>query len=254
MADAIASNLSTYYKVLPLGDAQYEVGRYSDFLSSYDRSWGQFNTKVAPVMGNHEQSGDGYFDYFNGRGAATGVAGQRGKGWYAMTTGASASEGWQILALNSECPSLGCEAEQLTWLNAQLAASEKPCTLAYWHRPRFSSGAHGDDASVAPLWQAIADHGGEVVISGHEHNYERMGRRGANGGADAAGVRQFIVGTGGKEFRPMGSSVHTRASNVDTFGYLEMTLKSNSYDWRFVAADAPGNGRFEDSGSASCQR
>jgi len=208
---------------------------------------------VAPIIGNHEQSGNGYFDYFNGRGIADGVAGTRGKGWYSLSTGSAPNVGWQILALNSECALLGCEAEQLEWLRAQLAASQKPCTLAYWHRPRFSSGAHGDDRDMTPRWTEIANHGVDVALNGHEHDYERLAPLDAGGASSPnSGVRQFVVGTGGKESRTVGSGPHTEASNTDTFGYLELTLELGSYDWRLIRTDSPNNGTFQDSGAASC--
>lgn len=253
VAESIASSFGRYFKVLPLGDVQYDTGRYADFLGSYDKSWGQLGAKIAPVLGNHEADGAGYFDYFNGVGKGAGVAGTRGEGWYSYESGDSPATGWHIVALNSECAGKACGARQLAWLRNDLAASAKPCSVAYWHKPRFSSGAHGGNATMQPYWELLNQYGGELVLSGHDHDYERFAPLNASGARDPArGVRQFVVGTGGKGLRRVGAGPDTQASNADTFGFLELTLKANSYDWKFVPANAPGNGTFTDSGSASC--
>ncbi|NQU37322.1 MAG: metallophosphoesterase, partial [Actinobacteria bacterium] len=253
VADTIYSDFDNVDRVLPLGDIQYESGAYSDFLTSYHQSWAKLRSKTSPVLGNHESNGNGYFDYFNGVGMTSGVAGTRGEGWYSFETGDAANTGWHIVALNSECAGEVCNAEQLAWLEAELTTSKKPCTLAYWHKPRFSSGAHGDAVSLAPLWDLIHRYGGEIVLSGHDHNYERFAPQNTAGEVDPAfGVRQFVVGTGGKGFRSINPGPNSEASNADTHGFLELTLQANSYDWRFVPALQNGNGTFTDSGTRAC--
>lgn len=252
-ADLIQSNINRYFKVLALGDLQYPDGRYSDFLTSYDTTWGKFKAKTAPAMGNHEADGAGYFDYFNGVGVTNGPAGTRGKGWYSYDTGTSASSGWHVVALNSECVGKPCGTEQLTWLQNDLGSTLKPCTMAYWHKPRFSSGDHGNDAGMQPFWDLLNQHGAELVLSGHDHDYERFAPMNASGVRDdARGVRQFVVGTGGIGFRGIGNTANSEARNIDTLGALEVGLQANSYSWKFVRANSPGNGTFTDSGTATC--
>ena len=248
--------------VLPLGDNQYDCGGLSAYLGAYDPTWGRVKAVSHPVPGNHEYktpaqapagtdcdpSGQaaGYFSYF---GAA---AGQPGKGYYSFDVG-----GWHLIALNSNCAQAGgCEAgsAQEQWLRADLAAHPAECTLAYWHHPRFSSGAtHGSQAFMAPIWQALYEGGADVVLSGHEHNYERFAPQTASGELDTArGLREFVVGTGGKSHNyPFQATpiANSEIRNDSTFGVLELTLHDRSYDWKFV----PEAGHtFTDAGSAAC--
>ncbi len=249
------ANFDQYYKVLTLGDNQYPDGKYSDFLASYHPHWGRLGAKIAPTMGNHDAGGggQGYYDYFNGVGVSDGVAGKRGDGWYSYDTGDSPTSGWHIVALNSECVGKECGTRQLAWLQKDLAASTKPCTVAYLHKPRFSSGSHGDDSSMQPFWNLLNQYKAEMMVAGHDHTYERQAPRNAAGARDDAnGVRQFVAGTGGKSLYSVGKGPYTEASNGKTYGYLELTLRANSYDWRFIPSNNPGNGTFTDSGSANC--
>ena len=160
--------------VLLLGDAQYEEGTLSAFEASFDLSWGRIKSITYPAAGNHEYytaDAAGYFDYFNGPGNQTGSAGDRSKGYYSFDIGA-----WHLIALNSNCWAVGgCHAgsPQETWLRSDLAAHPNRCTLAYWHHPRFTSGFYGNDSTYQPFWQALQDHGAEVVLNGHDHNYQR---------------------------------------------------------------------------------
>ncbi len=254
-SDAILANFDQYYKVLTLGDNQYPDGQYADFLASYHPHWGRLGAKIAPTMGNHDAGGggQGYYDYFNGVGVSDGVAGKRGDGWYSYDTGDSPTSGWHIVALNSECVGKECGTRQLAWLQKDLAASTKPCTVAYLHKPRFSSGSHGDDSSMQPFWDLLNQYKAEMMVAGHDHTYERQAPRNAAGARDDAnGVRQFVAGTGGKSLYSVGKGPYTEAFDGKTYGYLELTLRANSYDWRFIPSNNPGNGAFTDSGSANC--
>jgi hypothetical protein len=232
---------------LPLGDNQYEDGTLAKFQASYEPSFGRLKAITHPVVGNHEYlttGAAGHFDYF---GAA---AGERGQGWYSYDVG-----DWHLIALNSTCgPVGGCgpDSPQGRWLAADLAAHPDGCTLAYWHHPRFSSGKHGSTAAMIPVWQALYDAGAEVVLSGHDHVYERFAPQDPFGGADAGhGIRQFVVGTGGKNhyaFANPAGIANSEVRNADTFGVLELTLGRGLYSWRFL----PSSGTFTDSGSATC--
>ena len=237
---------------LLLGDIQYEQGTLSDFNTYYQPTWGVHKPITWPAPGNHEYltaGAAGYFDYFNGVGVQTGRAGTRGQGYYSFNLGA-----WHIIALNSNCGSIGgCGAgsAQETWLRADLAANPAACTLAYWHHPRFSSGAHGNNTAMQAIWQALYDFGADLVLAGHDHNYERFGPQTATGVADAAkGLRSFVVGVGGKETRPIGTvKANSEFRNANSLGVLKLTLHGASYDWQFMPI--PGH-TLNDAGSASC--
>lgn len=232
--------------VLPLGDNQYERGSLEDFRRSYDASWGRVLSRTHPVPGNHEygvSGASGYFSYFGAR------AGAPSRGYYSYNVGA-----WHLIALNSECGHIGgcgTGSAQERWLKADLAANRRACTLAYWHRPRFSSGAHGSDASYRVFWNDLYAAGADVVLAGHDHDYERFAPQTPDGRADAnRGIREFVVGTGGSrhnDFRTRAANSQVRDSR--SFGVLRLTLHPGGYDWKFVSAAGDG---FHDSGSARC--
>lgn len=141
----------------------------------------------------------------------------------------------------------------MTWLQQDLAASQKPCTVAYLHKPRFSSGSHGNDSKMQPFWNLLNQYGAELLLSGQDHNYERFAPVNANGVRDDAhGVRQFVVGTGGIGLRSIGNTPNSDARDNTTHGALELDLQANSYNFRFVRATYPGNGTYTDTGTASC--
>jgi acid phosphatase type 7 len=237
--------------VLPLGDIQYDSASLSNILAVYDPTWGRVKSISRPIIGNHEGSATGYYDYFNGAGVADGPAGPRGKGWYSFDVGT-----WHLVALNSNCSAVGCTAgsEQEQWLRADLAAHPTSCTLAYWHHARYSSGHENNNTFMQPLWEALDDAGAEIVLSGHSHDYERVAPVDRNGNVNQAeGIRQFVVGTGGAFFTGgLDSRIpQSEVAQNDTFGVLFLTLHPTSYDWRFV----PEAGKtFADSGSVSCHR
>ena len=168
-------------KALALGDLQYNSASIANMRASYDRSWGRVKSITRPVLGNHESTGNGYFDYFNGSGASNGPAGERGKGYYSYDVGS-----WHLIALNSNCARVPCNAgsAQEQWLRADLAANPRACTLAYWHHPRFSSGHDGDGTFMQDIWKALYDRDADVVLVGHSHNYERFAPMNASGALD----------------------------------------------------------------------
>ncbi|MCC6929329.1 MAG: Ig-like domain-containing protein [Gemmatimonadaceae bacterium] len=232
--------------VIVLGDNAYESGSARDYANCYAQSWGAFKGRTMPAVGNHEYqtaAARGYFDYF---GAA---AGERGKGYYSYDVA-----DWHIVVLNSNCSFVSCAAgsPQERWLRADLAASTRRCTLAYWHHPRFNSGnRHGNDGDVGAFWEALYQHGAEVVLNGHEHLYERFAPQAPSGAADSArGVREFVVGTGGRALYSIGApQPNSEVRNNDTFGVLQLTLGVGTYRWAFIGA---AGGTFADSGSANC--
>jgi hypothetical protein len=232
--------------VMPLGDEQYQRGTYNGFMLSYGPTWGRMVNISHPVVGNHEYltpGASGYFKYFGV------LAGDSDKGYYSFELGS-----WHIVVLNSECPFVagGCGygSPQEKWLRADLSAHPAHCTLAAFHEPRWSSGDHESNGALDPFWRDLSAAKAEVVLSGHDHDYERFAAFDANGDRDARhGTRQFVVGTGGVGLRPFddllpGSEVHQNTA----FGVLALTLDPSGYTWRFVSVDSS----FSDSGRGDC--
>ena len=238
--------------VLTLGDNQYERGSLSAFRLAYDRTWGRVKGITRPTVGNHEYltpGAAGYFDYFNGPGRVAGRAGRRGEGWYSFDVG-----GWHLIALNSVCDEIGgCGpgSPQFEWLRSDLAAHPTQCTLAYWHHPRFSSGVPGSNVRSDAFWRVLYEAGADVVLGSHSHDYERFAPQTPDGVRDdGRGIREFVVGTGGKNNYPFGAVVpNSEVRDATTSGVLLLTLHPGGYDWRFAAV--PG-GRLRDSGSGVC--
>src|SRR5215213_10223856 len=231
--------------VATFGDNAYPKGTDADFAECYEPSWGQFKARTLPSPGNHEAVGSsGYFDYF---GAA---AGEPGKGYYSYDLGS-----WHVISLNSNCSSVvgGCASgsPQEQWLKADLAAHSNACTLAYWHHPRFSSGIHGDHSFVDPFWNDLYQAGAEVVLNGHDHDYERFAPLNPSGQPEPTqGIREFVVGTGGAELREFNRIIPTSEVQIAGMnGVLQMTLHPDSYDWQFVTAP---DRIVADAGSATC--
>lgn len=229
--------------VFTAGDNAYPDGTASDFANCYDPSWGRHKARTYPSPGNHDYhtaGAAGYYEYFGS------VAGDPDKGYYSYDLGT-----WHIIVLNSNIP-VGAGSPQEQWLRADLAAHPVACTLAYWHHPRFSSGAvHGSDAGMQPLWQALYDYGADVVLAGHDHTYERFAPQNPQGVADPLrGIREFVIGSGGRNHYAFGSPVaNSEVRNADTYGVLKLTLHPGNYSWEFV----PEAGKtFTDSGSAAC--
>ena len=223
--------------ILALGDTVYERGTDDEYSRCYDPTWGRFRDRTRPVVGNHEygtENAAGYFRYFGARAHPP-------NGWYSFDYG-----GWHVIALNSNCRAAGgCRAgsPQERWLRDDLSAHRARCTLAAMHHPRFSSGLHGSDHSLADLWRALADAHADVVLAGHDHHYERFSLR--------DGIRMFVVGTGGRSHYPVVRRLAwSRAIDWRTYGILALRLRRDGYSWRFVPERG---GTFRDAGSALCR-
>jgi len=229
--------------ILVLGDIAYPRGSRANFIECYHPHWGRHLNRTMPVPGNHEYETPGaeaYFDYFGD------TAGFPGGGYYSFSRG-----GWQIIALNSELPMAEGSA-QFAWLRGQLISSVGRCTLAYWHRPLFSSGPNGNNPDVRPLFRALYDAGADLVLTGHEHSYERFARQDPEGRADPArGIRQFVVGTGGARLSPaFGPGRPNSEARGSEWGVLKVTLGGEGYEWEFMPA---AGGAFRDAGSGQCR-
>ncbi|MDQ4144044.1 MAG: DNRLRE domain-containing protein [Actinomycetota bacterium] len=235
-------------RVLTLGDNQYERGEISKFQRSYDTTWGRVKSITRPAVGNHEwdtREALGHFAYFGGAaGAGNGIY------YYSYDLGS-----WHIIALDSTCKKVlggcGVGSPQEQWLRNDLSTHSASCTLAYWHHPRFDSSFLGGRAELGAFWQDLYDFGADVVLTSHAHNYQRLLPLNPEGEPDAErGIREFIVGTGGKDhggFQTTRSTVEVR--NTGTFGVLFLTLEEGGYSWEFV----PEKGEeFVDSGRGQC--
>lgn len=237
-------------KIATLGDTVYESGTPGEFQKCFDPQWGPMVSRMFPALGNHEYATEGaagYFGYFSAKGRETGDV---GKGWYSYNLGPS----WKAIVLNSNCGRVGCTegSEQGRWLAEELELAGDRHVLAYWHAPRYSSGRHGSSAVMKPffrmLWRARAD----IVLSGHDHSYERFAPQNASGDRRPRGVQQFVVGTGGRHLYAFSDPKlpNTRARNDDTYGVLKLRLRADGYSWRFVRA---AGAAFTDSGSRTLQ-
>jgi len=230
--------------VFTTGDNAYPNGTSLEFNICYGLTWGLFKNRTFPAAGNHDyhtKDAAGYYNYFGPR------AGDPSKGYYSYDVGT-----WHIIVLNSVLP-VNAGSEQEKWLRADLAAHPSVCTAAYWHSPLFSSGVtHGSNPDMRPLWQALYDYGTDVVLNGHEHNYERFAPQDPQGSLDPKrGIREFVVGTGGGEKHYVfGTPLpNSEVRNSDTYGVLKLTLHPESYSWEFLPVEGK---TFTDSGTGSC--
>jgi hypothetical protein len=237
--------------VLAIGDNAYWEGSTAQFNNCYHPTWGQFKARTQPVVGNHEYRTPGASGYFNYFGA--------GRDIYSYNRGA-----WHIVALNSECKywatgykdgpsqcSSQKQANMIAWLRNDLAANNAACTLAYFHQPRFSSGQGGNATETQAIWEALYTADADVVLSGHDHVYERFAPQAPGGRLDTAqGIRQFVVGSGGVNHGRFNTiKPNSQVRNATAFGVLKLTLNSTSYSWKFV----PQAGKsFTDSGTYAC--
>jgi hypothetical protein len=235
--------------VFAAGDLAYEQARDKEFSDCYDKTWGRHRARTRPAAGNHEYGTEGASGYFRYFGAA---AGDPRKGYYSYDLGV-----WHVVVINSNCEKVGgCQSgsPQEKWLRRDLASHPAPCTLAYWHHPLFSSGInprHAIHPEMKAIWHALHEAGAEVVVNGHEHNYDRFAPQDPNGMADpAGGIREFVVGTGDKDHTPFGAPIaNSEKRNADTFGVLKLTLRPSGYNWEFFHATGK---TFTDFGSGVC--
>ncbi len=235
--------------IFTLGDNAFPNGSAEAYGGCYQPSWGRHRHRTYAVLGNHEYASGtaaASFDYFGER------AGPRGLGYYSLDLG-----NWHIIVLNLHDYSVGDElpfegSAQDRWLEADLAASSKTCTLAMWHAPRFFSSNtqnYTSNAYVTAVWNRLYAAGVDVVLNGHQHQYERFPPLTPTGiRDDSRGIRQFNAGTGGESSEmPIAFAQHSEVL-TDAYGVLKLTLDDGRYTWEFVPV-VPG---FTDSGSGTC--
>lgn len=243
-AALIASGLAADKEAiaLTLGDNTYPVGLLNEFTECYEPTWGQFKARTYPSPGNHEYytpHAVGYYQYFGK------AAGSNRNGYYSFNLGS-----WHVVSLNSYLKPAEHQA-QLAWLRADLTQHKTHCTLAYWHHPSYSSGGHGSDVRMEEAWKILHEAGAELVLSAHDHNYERFAPQNADGQHDPErGMRQFVVGTGGAKLTPLRfRRFNSEVSSNSTHGVLKLVLKDTGYEWEFLPTEKDG---FTDHGMAPC--
>jgi hypothetical protein len=241
VATAAATRRVPGVPVLTLGDNVYSSGTPTEFSTCFDPTWGSEMPRLRPSPGNHDYNtagATGYYDYF-GR-----LAGVSNRGYHSYDIG-----DWHIVALNSNVDATTGSTQEL-WLRADLANTTRRCKLAYWHHPRFTSSPRGDNPVMADIWMTLYDFKTDVVLNGHEHNYERFAKQTPSAVLAFDGIRQFIVGTGGVGLTPFNTpKPNSELREALTYGALKLTLRAAAYDWEFIPSI---EGVIVDSGSASC--
>ncbi len=227
------------------GDVVQGEGRAVEYQNCFGPTWGRFIDRIRPVPGNHDYMTDSAGPYYAYFGEAAGPA---GLGYYSYDLG-----DWHIVAINSNCNDIACgpNSAQVAWLREDLLNNDKKCTLAYWHHPRFSSGLAGGSGVMNPIWRTAVELGVDVVVSGHDHNYERFAPMNAEGEADPQGTRMFVSGTGGALLRVLGTpQPNSEVRYEGTHGVMRFILHPDRYEWSFLPLDDPA---AADQGSDPCR-
>ena len=236
--------------VFAAGDLVYERGTAREFRDCYGTTWGRFKERTKPTPGNHEYNfagGAAYFAYWGAR------AGTPEKSYYSFDLG-----NWHVIALNTNCVApgvggCGMGSPEEKWLKRDLAEHRNSCIAAFGHHALYSSGvfpSHAVHPELKDLWRDLYDAHADLVLAGHEHSYERFAPQDPDGNADAKGIREIVVGTGGRSHDPLGKALpNSEVRNFDTYGVLKLTLWPDRYQWEFVPVNAEG---FRDSGEGGC--
>ncbi len=243
-ANLLASQIKTHreYKILLPGDTTYPVGLPAEFHQCYEPTWGRFKQHTYPAPGNHEYYSPlayGYHRYFGKQ------AGSQKKPYYSFNSG-----NWHIISLDSNLRD-GDFDRQLDWLSSDLKKNRQSCILAFWHHPLYSSGIHGNSGFMKPVWEKLYRAGADIVLSGHDHHYERFAPQDAEGNTDSVyGIRQFVVGTGGARLTPtFRQKPNSETIAEKTFGILKLELRHNNYSWQFMPTEGSS---YTDSGTGQC--
>lgn len=238
--------------VFTVRDNVYESGTKGEFDSCYTPGWGRLKDRTYPSPGNHDYGNKGYGNRDAGSYEASGyfgeAAGDPDEGYYSYELG-----DWHVIVLNSMCELVGgCgeDSPQIQWLEVDLATTDRRCILAYWHHPLFSSASRKEDSRMRPAWDALHEAGAEVVLNGHDHAYERFLPQDPEGNADPEGIREFVVGTGGKSLYMFNEPLpNSEVRGNEAYGVLRLSLMPDSYGWEFVPIEGM---EFRDSGSGKC--
>jgi acid phosphatase type 7 len=232
--------------ILLLGDNAYDSGSHDEYTNHYMPLLGieEFNGRIRACPGNHDYRTAGAREYFATLGPA--AAGMPDKSYYSFDVDA----GWHIVSLNSEVEQ-DEHSPQLAFLAEDLAQRRHPPILAFWHRPRWGSGGHRDSTKPRWFWKQLFAHRAEIVLNGHAHHYERFDQQRPDQIADPNGIREFIVGTGGRKLsRKTKDTPNSRFTDFIHHGLLKLTLTADQYRWEFIAVD----GAILDQGQTATNR
>lgn len=241
----------TNVTVFTTGDNLDDVTPGGTYEQCFQPTWGQFKDRTFYSIGNN--------DYEGGRGAAGVQAyfgdriGPDGKGWYSFDRG-----NWHIVVLNTATWQHGTTqmmtgSEQVSWLAADLQANTKPCVMAIsWERRFYSgTGTWHRQGNLDDIWELLYAHGVDVYVASNDQYYERYALSDPDGNINAAtGIRQFIVGTGGRTLRNLANPApNVEVRDNSTWGVMKFTLDTASYKWEFLPTITGG---FTDSGETAC--
>jgi hypothetical protein len=226
-------------QVLLAGDIGYPQGTMANYLQCFEPEWGEFRRRWRPAPGNHEYETSGAAGYFQYFGLATGTG---ARSYYGFRAG-----DWLVLMLDSNIPA-GIGSPQYDFVRSELLANTSPCTMAVWHHPLFSSGPNGPNAFMREMWSLLYERDADVIVTGHDHLYERFGKQDPDGRSDIRGLRQFIVGTGGAQLYDFMRITPNSQVRIKSHGVLRLTLSPNSYEWAFIDT----TGAIADSGVDGC--
>lgn len=223
------------------GDTVWNNASASEYDAYWKPTYGRIpKDRFHPAYGNHDANTPSQYASFWGA-----QSGASGKWWYSYDVNGQ----WHVVVLNS-LTDTSASSPQVAWLKQDLAANSGKCLIGIYHEPRFSSGEHGDNTSQQALWATLADAGAEIVLNGHDHDYERFNTLDANGKPSRTGVREFVVGTGGiPEYNTNKHGANQAKFIMNEFGYLKLTLGNGTYAWQFIST---AGGTVGDSGTGTC--
>lgn len=229
---------------LYLGDV-YEKGSTAEFYNWYGQSntfYGRFRSITNPTIGNHEYENGvapGYFDYWNNV-----------PNYYSYN-----ANGWHFIVLNSNCGlNRDCAVgqAQYNWLAKDLSKNTNVCTIAYFHHPPFNIGPEGYATSMNDMWALMAQSGVDIVLAGHDHDYQRWVPLDGNGNPSPTGITEFVAGGGGHGIQGFTVSDPRLAVGFDTspnsFGALRMVLNQYGASYQYFNYQ----GTVLDSGAVPC--
>lgn len=230
--ERVAVSLSPKY-LFALGDLAYPQSTLANLNAFYNPSWGKLKSITKPILGNHETTGSGYYDYWAGKGNPQAPTCRSGcLGYYSFDVGS-----WHVLALNSSSCSesagtCGNFTHQAAWITADIAAHPNNCTLAIVHHPYWSYGG-GATPLAKPLYQALYSGGVDLVLTGHAHRYERFRSQDINGNANPNGLTEIVAGTGGASKAGIGTTPKNRLMAFSDFGILQVSLQDTGWSTSF---------------------
>ena len=233
--------------VFTAGDNAYSKGTPNEYKKHYHPTWGKHRSRTFPSPGNHDHrtpGASGYLDYFCPSADDCVFPEKKKQLYYSYDLG-----NWHIISLDSD-EDYKAGSKQVKWLQEDLATHQRSCILAYFHHPFYSSGKHRSSRKPKAFWKELYKAGADIVIAGHDHNYERFAKQDNKSNLDPNGIRSFVVGTGGRSLRIFKDPIaNSEVRYNGSYGVIKLTLKENEYDWEFI----PEEGfTFKDSGSDKC--